>query len=86
MVLFISKTFSDVLQHINTKKLTPVKQEVTKIDRKTEVKAATKGAPLLSRDGRAQKQTHVDIPLTNMRQTIAKRLSQSKVRFYTNLI
>ena len=74
-----------MLGHIQAQKLAPFKRQPTppvqpKLDVKTEVKAAVTGAPLIKpADGKQRRQTHVDIPLSNMRQTIAKRLSQSKV-------
>jgi hypothetical protein len=65
-------------------KLTPVKRhsdsKTTKLNLKKEVNAANTIAPLVQKNfvGR-QRQRHIDIEMNNMRRTISKRLTQSKV-------
>ncbi len=60
----------DVLQYIKDKQLKPIEISSVPTDKKTDISSAAKKVSTPSK--------YIDIELTNMRKTIAKRLTQSK--------
>jgi DNA-binding transcriptional regulator GbsR (MarR family) len=72
-------------------KLTPVKRhsdsdsKTTKLNLKKEVNAANTIAPQVQKNSlEKQRQRHIDIEMNNMRRTISRRLTQSKVILKSN--
>jgi pyruvate/2-oxoglutarate dehydrogenase complex dihydrolipoamide acyltransferase (E2) component len=69
------------MRHIKNGKLTPAKREqIMNLKNESKISGNQEMAKLPKSKTTTKPKKYVDIPLTNMRQVIAKRLSQSKVK------
>lgn len=75
----------DLLDYINSKGLHKVEQKVGAPAQKPPAQAAPP-QPTVTAPPASQGEAYIDIPLTNMRKVIAKRLTQSKVRTGVGLL